>query len=412
MPTGRRREPGVRSTVGAATSRALRERWLAWRIACAQGAASGSATRGRMRRFCVIVAWLVALTSATAGGLEATAAGTEPAIVQTTYPFGDVDHFDPGRDYTPGERWSRLVEPEEAGWSRNRLADAVSFARDIGTDALLVVHAGLVVSAFGEVDAEFDLYSVRKSLMSVAFGVFVDRGVIDLEASLGDLGINDLAGLTPREKTATVDDLLTSRSGVYHPAAYETRRMREKRPARGSYYPGEFWFYNNWDFNVLSTIFMKETGYDFFEAFAREVATPLNFEHFGLEDTRYYVDEDASRHPAYLFEMSALDLARIGLLMLNNGEFNGHRILSRAWVEQSTSAIHVWDTDEPGAGYGYMWKVTPAGFYAAGAGAQRVFVVPQDRIVIVHLANRREEEKVRNDDVRALYDLILQAYGG
>jgi len=379
-------------------------------IANAHGAAIGAATRCRLRSRCVVVGLLAALTFAATHSLEAAGTAAQLEIVKTSYPFEEVHRVDPQRDYTPRDRWGRLIHPEEAGWSRDRLVEAVAYARDIGTDALVVVHNGLLVSAFGEVDAEFDLYSVRKSLMSVALGVFVDRGVISLEASLEALGIDDLYGLNAREKTATVQDLLTSRSGIYHPAAYETRRMRENRPARGSHAPGEFWFYNNWDFNTLCTIFIEQTGEDFFKAFEREVAAPLKLESFDLDDTHYYVDEDASRHPAYLFEMSALDLARIGLLMLREGRYDGRRILSHAWVEKSTSAIHVWDADQPAAGYGYMWKVTRDGYYAAGAGAQRLYVVPDDRLVIVHLAHRNGEEKVDNDHVETLYELIVSAY--
>lgn len=59
---------------------------------------------------------------------------------------------------------------------------------------------------------------------------------------------------------------------------------------------------------------------------------------------------------------------------------------------------------------GYMWKVTRDTYYAAGAVAQRLYVVPDDRLMIVHLAHRRGEEKVDNDHVETVYELILAAY--
>src|SRR5919109_1479372 len=70
-------------------------------------------------------------------------------------------------------------------------------------------------------------------------------------ATLAELGIDDQQSLTEAEKRATVADLLGSRSGVYLPAAKEPADMRAERPARGSHAAGEFFFYNNWDFNVL-----------------------------------------------------------------------------------------------------------------------------------------------------------------
>jgi CubicO group peptidase (beta-lactamase class C family) len=86
---------------------------------------------------------------------------------------------------------------------------------------------------------------VRKSLLNALVGIAVDRRQIDHDATLGALGIDDNApSLSAMEKTATVRDLLEARSGVYHPALYEKRRMAELRPPRFSHPPGTFWYYN------------------------------------------------------------------------------------------------------------------------------------------------------------------------
>jgi CubicO group peptidase (beta-lactamase class C family) len=75
-------------------------------------------------------------------------------------------------------------------------------------------------------------------------------------------------------------DLLKSRSGVYLPAAYEDRNARNSKPARGTHEPGTHWHYNNWDFNVVGTIFNQKTGSDVFEAFYRRLAVPLQMQDF------------------------------------------------------------------------------------------------------------------------------------
>jgi CubicO group peptidase (beta-lactamase class C family) len=96
------------------------------------------------------------------------------------------------------------------------------------------------------------LHSIRKSLLSALIGIAVDEHKIDLNAAIGSLDIDDNApSLSSTEKTATVADLLKARSGIYHPALYETPGMARLRPARGSHPPGTFWYYNNWDFLVL-----------------------------------------------------------------------------------------------------------------------------------------------------------------
>ncbi|MDH4271900.1 MAG: serine hydrolase, partial [Candidatus Aminicenantes bacterium] len=75
--------------------------------------------------------------------------------------------------------------------------------------------------------------------------------------------------------SAAVSDLLKSRSGVYHEAAAESEDMVETRPTRGSHPHDTFFYYNNWDFNALGTIFEKVTGAKIFEAFKREIAEPI-----------------------------------------------------------------------------------------------------------------------------------------
>jgi len=132
---------------------------------------------------------------------------------------------------------------------------------------------------------------------------------IDLDNTMAQLNIDDNPpSLSDEEKQATVRMLLEPRSGVYHPALYETRAMTAKRPARFSHALGTFWYYNNWDFNVLGAIYEKATGRSIYQAFANEIARPI-----GMQDydpmAQHYVLGAASIHPAYTFRMSARDLA-------------------------------------------------------------------------------------------------------
>ena len=75
-------------------------------------------------------------------------------------------------------------------------------------------------------------------------------------------------------------DLLEARSGVYHPALYETPAMAKQRPARGSHEPGTFWYYNNWDFNALGTIYEHATGSGIYDALDRLIARPIGMQDY------------------------------------------------------------------------------------------------------------------------------------
>jgi CubicO group peptidase (beta-lactamase class C family) len=174
-----------------------------------------------------------------------------------------------------------------------------------------------------------------------------------LDASLARLGIDDVPpALTEVEKQATVRQLLEARSGVYHPALYETEGMARRRPVRGSHAPGTFWYYNNWDFNTLGTIYERAVGKSIFAAFADEIAAKLEMQDYRLQDGRYVRGDDVSLYPAYPFHMSARDLARFGLLYARGGMWQGQQIVPAAWVRESTTAH---SQTYIGSGYGYLW---------------------------------------------------------
>ncbi|WP_235034923.1 serine hydrolase [Roseomonas sp. 18066] len=285
--------------------------------------------------------------------------------------------------------WDHWKNPAEAGWDAGQLARAVEDSRTLDTAALMVVVRGRVLLAEGAVDARYNVHSIRKSFLSAQIGMHEAEGRIDLEATLDSLGIDDKLGLTPREKLATVLDLLCARSGVYHPSGYESPWMIAIKPARHSAGPGTTWCYNNWDFNALGTIFRKLTGADIFADFAARIAAPCGMQDFRPEQDGEYIDLPDSAHPAYPFRMTARDLARFGQLFLDGGR----GIVPRSWVQQSVLPIS--EAGTRGA-YGFMWWVAragilfphalmPAGSYAAlGTRGHVLLVIPALQAVIVH----------------------------
>jgi len=236
----------------------------------------------------------------------------------------------------------------EGGWSKEGLAAARQFAEtdSIHTSAVMIVKGGEVVDQWGDFDKKIDCYSIRKSLLSALYGIYSAEGVIDVNQTLEQIGIDDSPDpLTKEEKQARVVDLLRARSGVYHAVDFETESMQKSRPARGSHAPGTFWYYNNWDFNVLGTIFgKKKTGLKLGDAFYQRVAKPIGMEDFQPSDV-FYFGGPLSIHPAYHFEITARDMARFGLLYLRHGRWNGKQIVREAWIEKSSHANEMVKSD-------------------------------------------------------------------
>ena len=313
-----------------------------------------------------------------------------------------------------GQEWKQYAHVEDVGFSSEALDQVTHQMDSLGTAALMVVYKGNVLLSYGETSRKFMLHSIRKSLLNAMIGIEVDKGIIDLEQSLADLHIDDLATLSDEEKKATVMDLLSARSGIYLPSAYAPEWMLTKLPKRGSHKPGSFWFYNNWDFNALLTIYEQQSHKRFFEAFKAEIADPIGMEDFDLGNTYYRYEKDKSVHPAYLFRMSARDMARYGLLYLNHGVWDGQSLIPSTWIEKSLQPV---STDLAGFGsreaYGWLWWVSSITgrpvCYASGAGGQRIMLFPEDDLVIVHLANTYENFKVSDGSVDDLAAQILAA---
>jgi CubicO group peptidase (beta-lactamase class C family) len=317
----------------------------------------------------------------------------------------------------PGATWERIA-PKDAGWSAGRLKKADAIAKELDTDSYLIVSGGRVVWEYGDPTLASNVHSVRKSIASILFGTASDRKQMTLDRTLADLGIDDTQGLSPTEKTANIRQLLSARSCIYHKAAYETKEQVGRRPERHSCRPGERWFYNNWDFNALGTIYQTVTGRTLFDAFESEIAGPLQLEHFRKADHTSFHREDVSHHPAYLFRLSALDMARIGLLMARGGEWCGRRIVSTGWVEEST--VKISDTNRK-TGYGYLWWVGDDGrqlgaefkgkaFSARGARGQFMIVNPTDDLIIVHRVDTDVKgQRVSPKDFEELAQAIVAA---
>ncbi len=294
-----------------------------------------------------------------------------------------------------------------------RAADAA--ARALGSDAVLVLHGGAPVYAFGDVTRPMNLYSARKSVLGMLFGVHAGRGEIDLQATLGALGIDDARQpLTQAEKGATVQQLMQARSGVYLPAAYEMAGNAAQRPERGSHAPGSFWYYNNWDFNALAAVFRRCTGQSVFDALQADLAAPLQMQDFDAAQHTRWPAEAVSEHPAYLMLLSARDLARLGLLMLHGGAWQGRQLLPADWVARSTAALSV---VPPGwQAYGELWWVPRRAwpfwtrapgdlFFASGNHGQLLLVDRARELVVVHQIDGSRWFK-RSADLETLSPLL------
>ncbi len=280
---------------------------------------------------------------------------------------------------TPAEISLKEAFPPPVGWSEDIVGGAFNYADSIGSTAVIMLRDGGIVAEWGATDQRISLHSVRKSLVGALYGIAVDRGLIDVSMTLGELGFDDTnPPLTDREKSARLIDLITARSGIYHPSVMDDNGAY---PEPGSHAPNEEFFYNNWSFNALGGMFEILTELSLGRAFKDWIADPIGMQDFRVEDVLYFEGEE-STYPAYRFWMSARDLARVGLLYMNEGRWEDVQVVPADWLA-STFVAHS-DLGD-GLAYGYLWWTMPDSSYmATGTGGQKLRLYPDKGIVLVN----------------------------
>ena len=196
----------------------------------------------------------------------------------------------------------------------------------------------------------------------------------------------------PRLRRATVRDVLTMRSGIeWHEqdrplddtnTTVQLEKSRDwiaftlAQPMDSE--PGTKWAYNSGGSMLLSGIIKAATGQHIDEYARQHLFQPLGIKDFHWKKTPTgHPDTEGGLY------LSALDLARIGLLYLHDGMWGSRRVLPAGWVKDATTR-HA-QTTSPAWGYGYQWWITNRGgvdvWAGRGFGGQYLVVIPSRDIV-------------------------------
>ena len=327
-----------------------------------------------------------------------------------------------GRATYPTPEWQASAA-EKLGWTQADLDAVRARLQKLPTTGFMAVAGGRTLMQYGDVQAVSYLASVRKSVLAILFGNYVASGKVRLNKTLAAIGIDDIGGLTPGEKQATIKDLLTARSGVYH-AASNAGDDLASAPPRGSKQPGTYYLYSNWDFNALGTIFEKETGRDIYDALETDLVRPIGMQDFDRASHQKSGDASRSQHLAYHMNFSTRDMARIGYLMLREGNWAGRQVTPRAWVHEITQAFTPVPEMNPPArrngpwGYGYLWWVwdgqwNTGGYRGAytglGAVGQHITVLPVLDLVVAHKTRPGQAGSVSHQQYLEVLDVLVRA---
>ncbi|MBL0337263.1 MAG: serine hydrolase [Chitinophagaceae bacterium] len=340
-------------------------------------------------------------------------------ILYSTFSYAQTLPSEKKTDFVfPDNSWEYVKDPSAQGWDTAKLRKLKQFITDsANTTGMMVIQHGKVIFSYGDLQELSYIASCRKSVLSILYGPFVENGTINLNSTLEQLNIDDKNGLLPIERKATIQNLLTARSGVYHEPSYSGDEYAIA-PKRGSVKPGSFFLYNNWDFNLAGYLFEKLSGIGIYDAVDSMLARPLNMEDWDKKIQHKDADTIKSIYPAYPMWFSTRDMARIGYLMLRNGQWKGKQVTPKNWVHTITTSItstrEMKEFKSPyykdGAymryfGYGYLWWVwdTPdnkgafeGAYTAQGNFGQYITVLPALDLVIAHKTKAAYERYTSN----------------
>jgi CubicO group peptidase (beta-lactamase class C family) len=245
------------------------------------------------------------------------------------------------------------------------------------------------------------LQSVTKTITSVIIGVAVARGDfpgIDTPV-LTFFDESKVANVDDRKRRMTVKHLITMTSGIdwneslpYTDPRNTAIALEESsdwvkftidRPMARE--PGAVFNYNSGATELLAHIFRRATGVDIEEYAARHLFAPLGI-------TRWFW----KRIPTGLIDtegglyLEARDLAKIWYLFLENGAWEGKRLVTPEWVTLSVSPIVATNPNPAAPRYGLAWWLAPDPrdaakwvWYGSGFGGQFPIAFPGDDMVVV-----------------------------
>jgi CubicO group peptidase (beta-lactamase class C family) len=260
---------------------------------------------------------------------------------------------------------------------------------------LIVKNNRLIFETYCRNTGDRDRYghvaSVTKSVTSLMFGIVLAEGYID---SIGHRLYDIMPDKFPsdeQKQSITLEHLLTMRSGISFDNddfSYEILAEKPDDPIKyilkKSTYamPGETFYYRDCDPHLISYTIQRLTGKTLAQWAEERLFSPM-----GIENYYWEADHTGITTGPFGLYLIPRDMAKIGQLVLNHGQWQGVQLLDSSWISLSTrKQVDVEEQTEPYIyHYGYYWWIIPRwqAISAWGTGGNYIFIRPQQNLIIV-----------------------------
>lgn len=241
-------------------------------------------------------------------------------------------------------------------------------------------------------------FSASKSVLSLLIGIAVDEGYINsiedpLKKYIKDFRNKELGEIT-------IQQCLNQTTGIRYnnkmspfsdkPRFYYTINARDLiKGIELKDKPGAKWSTDEYSILLLGAVLENATGQSISNYLKQKIWTQIGTEY----PATFSVDSKEHRfeHVADGLNSTAIDFAKIGLLLLHNGQWNQKQIVPVSWIHESTSIIGSSETDRTGLNYKYLWWINRKNgdFHAEGHFGQYIFISPRAKIVIVRFGEKK-----------------------
>ena len=276
-------------------------------------------------------------------------------------------------------------------------------AETMQIDAILVArHGKLVLEEYFhgfDRDTPHPTRSAAKSLTATLIGAAMQAGLsVSLSSPVYEVmnGGSFPEGLEPRKRAMHLEHLLTMTSGIFcddgnpdAPGNEEAMTNQSDEPDLYRFYmrapmdrePGAEAVYCSGDPNLAIGVLHRATGEHPMDLFDRLLGEPLQ-----IARHSWYLSPSRQPYGGGSTNMVPRDFMKLGQLMLNQGTWNGRRVLSEEFVRRASSPL----VDLNGIKYGYLWwgvdfpykGRSVHAYFAGGNGGQGILVVPELDLVV------------------------------
>ncbi|OHB74267.1 MAG: hypothetical protein A2Z25_03180 [Planctomycetes bacterium RBG_16_55_9] len=334
----------------------------------------------------------------------------------------------------PGAVWEQ-ASPESQSVDSAKLAAAVDYLREHagsnGVKRLIIVRNGRAIWQGPEVDRRQRVWSVTKAFTSTAHGLLIEDGKCTLDTLAWRYNPKDLAVHYPNVTLRHFATMTSGYDGVGGSYDFDEKRRGDQNafvgPQPPFFAPGtkyQYWDEATQQYGYVLTQIAGEPLGDYLK---RRIFNPI-----GISKTELQPDE-TGKVPNWTggLVISAADLARFGLLFLNEGNWAGKQLISASWVREATSGQvppsipnYLANSTRKGSGvYGYHWwpnGVTPEGkrrwpdaplctYARSGHNNNYLFVVPAWNVVIARLGLDGNEDLITTAEQNVFLKKIGEA---